>query len=259
MARWQPDGPVRASLILLHGFNEYSGAFAEVGEQFARQGVSVWAPDQRGFGRSPFRGLWSSAERMAADVNDLAAVVQQAEPGVPLTVLGMSMGGAVGLLAAGREPLKADALVLVAPAVWIRDTQPFYQRWALSVAGRLVPGWSPTGESLEIRPSDNIEMLRRIWRSPWMIRQSRMDTVVGLNDLMDKAYAAADQVEIPTLLLYGEKDELVPEQPINLLWERLPRPGNSRQIRYAEGWHMLMRDRQGPRVIADIVNWIPKR
>ena len=167
------------------------------------------------------------------------------------------MGGAVTLLAAS-EDIAADNMVLVAPAVWIRETQPFYQRWALDISKALVPGWSPTGESLKIRPTDNIPMLRRIWRSPWMVRQSRIDTVDGLVDLMDKGYAAAEQATVPALLLYGDKDELVPEKPIDMLWERLPKQGKTRQIRYENGWHMLMRDLQGQKVIDDITRWVLK-
>lgn len=256
--RWQPEGKVKANILLLHGFNEYSGAFDEVGQRFAKQGISVWAFDQRGFGRSPHRGLWSSAERMASDARDMAGAIRAAEPDVPLSLVGMSMGGAVTLLAAAGD-LKADGIVLVAPAVWTRDTQPFYQRWALDIATTVAPAWSPTGNGLKIRPSDNLPMLRRIWKSPWMIGASRMDTVAGLVDLMDKAYAAAPDVKVPTLLLYGDKDELVPEEPINRLWARLPKTDKTKQIRYENGWHMLMRDLQGGKVVGDILAWIPQQ
>ena len=253
--RWLPKQKPKANILLLHGFNEYSGAFAEVGQQFAQQGIAVWAFDQRGFGRSAHRGLWSSAERMASDARDMLAVIRKQDPQTPLSLLGMSMGGAVTLLAAS-EDMAADSIVLVAPAVWIRATQPFYQRWALDIANTLTPSWSPTGESLKIRPTDNVPMLRRIWQSPWMIRNSRIDTVAGLVELMDKGYDAADQIKVPALLLYGDKDELVPEKPINMLWERLPENGKTQQIRYENGWHMLMRDLQGDKVITDIAAWV---
>ncbi|MGB1011630.1 MAG: lysophospholipase [Thiolinea sp.] len=253
--RWRPSGQPKANILLLHGFNEYSGAFDDVGQRFAEKGIAVWAFDQRGFGRSAHRGLWSSAERMAGDARDMLQVIRKQHPNIPLSLVGMSMGGAVTLLTAS-EKSAADSIVLVAPAVWIRETQPFYQRWALDVAKTLMPAWSPTGESLKIRPSDNIPMLRRIWKSPWMIRQSRIDAVAGLVDLMDKSYAAAEKVKLPALLLYGEKDELVPEKPVNMLWQRLPKKGKARQIRYPNGWHMLMRDLQGDKVISDITRWV---
>ena len=255
--QWLPKEKANANILLLHGFNEYSGAFNRVGEYFAKQGLRVFAIDQRGFGRSAHRGLWSSSERMAEDAREMAKLIHDVEPDKPLVIVGTSMGGAVGLLAAGTGPVAADGLALVAPAVWTRQTQPFYQRWALEIAKVVAPSWSPTGESLNIRPTDNIEMLREIWQSPWMISGgSRIDTVDGLVNLMDKAFAAAPENKVPTLLLYGKKDELVPEQPINLLWERLPKTMDSKQIRYDNGWHMLLRDLQGEKVMDDIVQWI---
>ncbi|HPY40308.1 MAG TPA: lysophospholipase [Thiolinea sp.] len=256
--QWLPEGKPKANLLLLHGFNEYPGAFDEVGQAFAKQGIAVWAYDQRGFGRSPYRGLWSSSERMAEDAREATQLLRTLYPKQPLYVAGTSMGGAVALLAAGSGELTTDGIILLAPAVWISETQPFYQRWSLAFAKRFTPAWSPTGEGLNIRPTDNNEMLKRIWKSPWMIRQSRIDTVAGLVDLMDKSYAAAPQVKVPVLLLYGDKDQLVPKKPIEMLWARLPKKGKTQQIRYPNGWHMLMRDLQGEKVIGDMVNWMEK-
>lgn len=255
---WLPKGKVKANLLLLHGFNEYPGAFDEVGEYFAKQGIAVWAYDQRGFGRSPYRGLWSSAERMAEDAREVTKLLRKLHPQQPLYVAGTSMGGAVALLAAGGGDLAADGIILLAPAVWISETQPFYQRWSLEFAKRFTPAWSPTGEGLNIRPSDNTAMLKRIWKSPWMIRQSRIDTVAGLVELMNKSYASADKLKLPVLLLYGEKDQLVPKKPTDLLWARLPKKGKTQEIRYPNGWHMLMRDLQGRKVMADMVQWMEK-
>lgn len=256
--QWLPKHQVKANLLLLHGFNEYPGAFDEVGQAFAKQGVAVWAYDQRGFGRSPYRGLWSSAERMAEDTREVSTLLRKLHPKQPLYIAGTSMGGAVALLAAGSGELNADGIILLAPAVWTSETQPFYQRWSLAFAKRFTPSWSPTGESLNIRPTDNIEMLKRIWKSPWMIRKSRIDTVAGLVDLMDKSYATAPQVKLPVLLLYGEKDQLVPKKPTDRLWARLPKNGKTQQIRYPNGWHLLMRDLQGSKVISDMVVWMEK-
>ncbi len=256
ITHWPSVGKAKAVILLMHGFNEYPGAFDAVGKQLASHALDVWAFDQRGFGRTPYRGLWSSAERMAADVREMTGILHRNQPHLPLYVLGTSMGGAVTLLAAGQPSFAANGIILAAPAVWTRDSQPFYQRWALDVSAKLTPGWAPTGESLEKKPSDNKAMLKKIWQSPWMIRQSRMDTVAGLVDLMDKGAAAAPNVNVPVLLLYGDKDQIIPSKPIERLWQHLPKQGKTQFIHYAQGWHMLMRDLNGDEVIEDIVHWI---
>ena len=259
MTHWQPKGKSRATLILLHGFNEYAGAFDSVGKQFAQRGIDVWGIDQRGFGRSAYRGQWAGAQRMAADARELAALLRQQDPQQPLYLWGMSMGGAVTLVAAEEGKLDVDGIILEAPAVWTRDTQPLYQRVAQDIAVKLVPGWKPTGESLGIRATDNRALLREIWKSPWMIKGARIETVAGLVDLMEKGYAAAEHIRVPTLLLYGGKDELIPAKPIERLWQRLPKNGKTRFIRYPNGWHMLTRDLQSAKVISDITQWIQQQ
>jgi alpha-beta hydrolase superfamily lysophospholipase len=256
MTRWQAQGTSKATLLLIHGLNEYAGAFDEMCETLAQHGIEVWAYDQRGFGRSPYRGLWSSAERMAQDAREASSQLREANPHQSLYVLGFSMGGAVTLLAAAQGKLDADGIILAAPAVWTRATQPFYQRWAHQTALRLTPGWKPTGESLAIRPTDNNVMLRRIWKSPWMIKGTRVDTLNGVVDLMDKAYSAADSLSLPVLLLYGDKDQIIPKKPIERLWQRLPKSGKTRFIRYPQGWHMLGRDLNADEVIADMMEWM---
>jgi len=49
-ASWLPDGTPGAIVLALHGFNDYSNAFATTGQAFAASGIAVFAYDQRGFG-----------------------------------------------------------------------------------------------------------------------------------------------------------------------------------------------------------------
>src|SRR5690606_21708360 len=115
-------------IVALHGFNDYRGAYRLSGPALAAQGQVVYAYDQRGFGDSPFRGRWSGTERLTADLAEMVALVRNRHPGLPVTILGHSMGGAVTLAAmGGANPPRADRVVLAAPAVWGRSTMPLYQ------------------------------------------------------------------------------------------------------------------------------------
>jgi acylglycerol lipase len=60
------------------------------------------------------------------------------------------------------------------------------------------------------------------------------------------------------LLLYGEKDEIIPQVPVIEFHERLPPEEKWRHqlILYENGYHMLLRDRQAKIVRLDIVEWI---
>src|SRR5216683_1843458 len=58
LRRWLPEGRPRAVVLALHGFNDYSNAFAGAGAGWAKNGIATYAYDQRGFGAAPGRGRW---------------------------------------------------------------------------------------------------------------------------------------------------------------------------------------------------------
>jgi alpha-beta hydrolase superfamily lysophospholipase len=131
-------------------------------------------------------------------------------------------------------------------------------RIALWAGVRLVPGLTLTGRGLGIKPSDNIAMLRALSRDPLVIKATRVDTIYGLVNLMDAALASAPHLDVPLLLMYGAKDEIVPKTPIRRFVASLP-PDPRRRPKlawYEDGYHMLLRDLEGSVVIADVASWV---
>jgi alpha-beta hydrolase superfamily lysophospholipase len=263
---WLPEGAPRAAIVALHGFNDYSNAFDFAGGEFARDGYAVYAYDQRGFGRTVGRGYWAGSRRLAEDAAVTVRLVREANPGIPVYLMGESMGGAVAILAtsgaAGTPPAAIDGVILVAPAVWGRQTMNFFERAGLWLA-RQMPAMELTGRSLPIRvtPSDNIPMLRAYSADPVVIKETRADTLNGLVDLMGAALAAAPLLDVPALVLYGAKDEIVPRGPLARMVDSLP-PGvraSQRVAFYPKGYHMLFRDLQGAVVVNDVAAWLGDR
>lgn len=255
---WLPKGRVRAVVVALHGFNDYSNAFADVAGYFATRGIATYAYDQRGFGGAPERGIWAGEANFVSDAKQMVAAVRARHPKAPVYLLGESMGGAVAIATlASAEPPKVDGAILSAPAVWGgEEMNPFYRAtlWALV---HVWPAKELTGEGLRIMASDNIEMLRALSRDPLVLKGSRADAAYGLVNLMDTAHARAPGLELPVLLLYGAHDEIIPEPPVRKLAETLK--DNQRFIYYPEGYHMLMRDLQRKRVWKDMAEWILAR
>jgi alpha-beta hydrolase superfamily lysophospholipase len=262
LRRWLPAGETKAVILALHGFNDYSNAFDGPGAAWAEDGIATYAFDQRGFGAAPGRGRWPGRTALAADVGTASRVLRRVYPGTPLYLLGESMGGAVATVAmtgeAGLPPPPVDGVILVAPAVWGRSTMGIAPRVVLWAGVRVMPGLTLTGRGLDIRPSDNVPMLRALARDPWVIKQTRVDTIYGLVDLMDAALAAAPRLRAPLLLMYGAEDEIIPKQPVRRFVEALPEDAGERRklAWYAHGYHMLLRDIEGPTVAADVASWV---
>jgi acylglycerol lipase len=273
LRKWLPADGVKAVVLALHGFGDYSNAFAMPAQIFASRGIATYAFDQRGFGGAPGRGLWAGEARLAADAVTASRILRLIHPGRPLYLLGESMGGAVTILATtgaigavsagptGVPVAEPDGVILSAPAVWGRTTMDLLPRLALFAGVRLFPDMILSGRGLRIRASDNLPMLKALGQDPMVLKGARVDTVDGLVDLMDEALAAAPRLEPPTLLLYGAHDEVIPRPPIAEFVAHLPSdPGRRRRLAYyPEGYHLLLRDLDAASVAGDVASWILDR
>jgi acylglycerol lipase len=268
LRRWLPRGAVKAVILALHGFNDYSNAFAMPAALWAKSGIATYAYDQRGFGGAPLRGRWAGSAALAADAVTAMRLLRAMYPGRPIYLLGESMGGAVTILAAtgadGVPAAEADGVILSAPAVWGRATMDVWPRLALFAAVRFLPELTLTGRGLAIKPSDNLPMLKALMKDPMVIKGSRVATIYGLVDLMDLALEAAPRLDMPVLLMYGARDEVVPRAALAEFVRGLPPDagnvmGGRRLAYYQHGYHLLLRDLEGATVTDDVANWVLDR
>lgn len=117
--RWLPDGPVTALLQIVHGMAEHAGRYRALAEDLTARGVAVYAQDLPGHGRTgeaagtlghfADRDGWNHALDCIAGVR---AEARNAHPGVPVFVLGHSMGSFLGqyLLGRGGDDLRGVIL-----------------------------------------------------------------------------------------------------------------------------------------------------
>lgn len=117
--RFEPDGEVRGVVNLAHGMGEHARRYTHVAEALTAAGWAVYAEDHRGHGLTAptpadlghlaDRGGW------ALVLDDLHRVTLRARadhPGVPLVLLGHSMGSFLAQQYLFTFPDELDALVL---------------------------------------------------------------------------------------------------------------------------------------------------
>lgn len=261
---WASPQP-RQIVLGVHGFNDYSKAFEPLAQHLvAELQATVYAYDQRGFGANPQPGIWPGSDTLLADLRQIAAQLRERHPGLPLTVVGESMGGAVVLVAASEAPgLAADQLILKAPAVWGARSMPWYQRLSLYTLNLVAPDMSFTGRglpSLGIRPTDDPEVSRDLSRDPLFIKATRVGSLAGVTELMGRAQ---NQTALPpqrSLVLYGLRDRIIPPQPVcdwftHLNTDVLPQ-GTTDVVVYPEGWHLLTRQLRTREPLQDMAQWL---
>lgn len=258
---WAAEGTDNPEYVVigLHGMNDYAGTFHMAAPYWAEHGVTTYAYDQRGFGRSPNKGIWPEEELLREDLRTAVDVARARHPEAIITVVGVSMGGSVALTAFGSpNPPRADRLIVSGPGLrgW-GAINPLYRvsLWATANAN---PDWLvvPPAGLIKIEPSDNNAMLRRTWSDPHMTYRTRIDQVYGLVTLMENANGAAANLKptVPTLISYGAKDIVIPENGVRRVAKLLP--SFVRTVYYHNGYHMLARDLQAGNVHADYLTFM---
>jgi alpha-beta hydrolase superfamily lysophospholipase len=264
LRHWRPDGEPAAVALGVHGFNDYSRAFDALSATLTAQGFALYAYDQRGFGNTEPKGVWPGQATLVADLKTVIELLRERYPDKPMYVIGESMGGAVVTLAlTGKEPPAVDGAVLLAPAVWGREVMPWYQRVGLSLARFFAPAMTFSGKTAQrfgVRATDDAEFARALRADPLVLKRARVDTLDGLSDLMSAALRAAPRIGIPTLLLYGASDEVIPPPAMCALLDRVP-PGAApwRMVLYPKGFHLLTRYTGAATTYADVAAWLHDR
>ena len=113
-----PLGKPRFALLCIHGLGLYSKSYENFGKRISRHGAAVYAIDVRGF------GSWMQAQGKAQldfkgclqDIKTALDSIHAAQPGLPVFLLGESMGGAIALRAASMYPESIDGLISSVPA-----------------------------------------------------------------------------------------------------------------------------------------------
>jgi len=281
LRHWDAGPSPRAVVIALHGMNDYAEAFARPADWWATQGITTYAFDQRGFGATDRPGIWPDVPTLAADLEAAITAVTARHPGVPLFVLGESMGGAVAIAGLARAatvphrgpqiaslsgnaapPPRIAGLILSAPALWGRQTMNPFFRLTLWAGYHTMPGkYLTPPRGLRIVASDNIEMLRGLGRDPLVLKRTRLDALHGLVDVMTDAYDGLAQLppNLPVLMMYGQNEQVLNRGSVNEAVRRAREGVIGDHVRlaiYDDGYHLLLRDLCAQTVWTDVLAWV---
>lgn len=127
-------------------------------------------------------------------------------------------------------------------------------RATLWLAAHVLPALHVNGSGLQVTPSDNDEVLRELSADLLIIKNTRIDAVYGMVNLMDAALLSAPRMRTEAPVLYGARDEIIPAEPTHRMiaaWR-----GRLRFAFCPGSYHMLLRDRDTETVWGDVLAWI---
>jgi len=258
---WLPDAPT-AVLVVVHGFGEHSGRYEEVGRTFAHRGFAVHAYDHVGHGQSTGRrGHVATFDWFLDDLEHFIRIVREEHPGLPLVLLGHSMGGLIVASLAGQRTPAVDLLVTSGAALAVGEGVSGFRMAMARVLRRVWP-------TLTLEAGLDVQGLSR---DPEVIRAYEADPLVhgkasaafgaGMAEATERAQAGAPQVTRPMLLLHGEDDPLCKAEGSRLFFEALPREHvKGSELRIYPGLrHEIFNEPERGEVFADMLTWIEAR
>jgi acylglycerol lipase len=247
--RWKPTGGARVAVLLLHGIAEHSGRYEHVGRRLADAGFDVVAYDHRGYGRSGGRrGHVDSWSEFSDDIEDQLAEVRAL--GLPTVVLAHSMGGLMATRYLVDERPEPDLLVLSGPAMGV--DVPVHLRLAAPVLSRLLPTWEDKTPGDPSLLSKDDEVGEVFYADPHRVPFPTARLGSELMKAIDDSRDGIARVGVPTLVLHGGDDRLVPTASTEI-FETLP---NVERRVYGDLRHEIFNEAEGLEIVDEVIEWV---
>ena len=189
--RWLPDGAPRAIVQIAHGMAEHSERYARFAQQLAGAGYAVYANDHRGHGKTArqardecYYADQNGFETVVQDLHRVTVTARTEQPGLPLFLVGHSMGSFLSRSYAATFGYELTGLVLIGTAGdlgiltvvgrYLAQFEGLFAadvRRARSSAG-LPWGSTTTAGTRRVRSSTGSPVTRRRWTSTWPTRSA---------------------------------------------------------------------------------------
>jgi alpha-beta hydrolase superfamily lysophospholipase len=246
-AREWPQEQPRYVALVVHGYGEHIGRYEELAGVLAGHGAAVFGPDHMGHGASAGeRVLIEDFEEVVADVHAVADLARRTHPGVPLVLIGHSMGGLIAARYAQRHGDELAALVLSGPVIG-----------AWELPGRLlaldeIPDTPLSPSALSRDPAVGAAYAADplVWHGPM-----KRPTVVAFARMLETITESGDIGRLPLLWLHGADDRIVPLAGSRIGVEQLD-GGHLTERVYDGARHEVFNETNKAEAFADLIRFL---
>jgi acylglycerol lipase len=207
--KWEPDGPVKGAISLVHGHGEHSSRYSHWADRLNNAGYSVLAFDLRGHGRSEGqRGDSPSFDHYADDVSILLDQTAGLYPGKPHFLYGHSLGGLIVLFYLIQRHPKLTGAIVTSPVLQTAIVEQKAKMAAARILGSIIPKASlPSGLEQEALSRDPavIELYRK---DPLVHDKGSLRMAKQMLETMEYVLSNAAEIDVPMLLMHGTGDQI---------------------------------------------------
>jgi acylglycerol lipase len=258
---WPAAASVRGRVVVLHGVQSHGGWYHNLGRTLAEAGYEAHFPDRRGSGANLIdRGHAPSARRLVEDIAEHLAGLRQERSTNPIALVGISWGGKLAVLVAGRYPDRVDRLALICPGLHPRVGVSLRERLAIAAAYLIGRRKS---QVFEVPLSDPALFTASpagqafIAGDPLGLRSATAG-LMAASFFIDRAVARIPgRVRQPALLMLAGQDRIVENGKTHAYFNRLA-SANREVIAYPEGHHTLEFEPDPGRYAHDLIAWLDR-
>jgi alpha-beta hydrolase superfamily lysophospholipase len=253
---WLPDGDPKAVVLLLHGLAEHSGRYTHVATALTDAGYAVHALDHRGHGKSDGKRTYvKSYAQYQGDILQFRRLVEQRHPGLPLFVLGHSMGGNLALGHVLDHQGGVRGMALSAPALAPGASLSPAKIKLAKLVGKIAPGLRPEALSSDAISRDPAVVAAYV-ADPLVfngkITAGAAGALLGSMEALPPRYP---ELQLPILLQQGTADALVDVSGTRRLEAGAVNAAVT--THYYDGlYHEIFNEPQQATVIADTNAWL---
>lgn len=256
---WLPDQEPTAAMLVVHGFTEHSGRYAELATRLNEQGLAVYSLDLRGHGRSEGARAWiASFDEYLLDVQTLLDRVRHRHPETPLFLFGHSMGGLVALEVALEHQDDLRGLIVSGAAVCLGAQVFPWLRHLAVVAGWLVPRLRlfRMGSRMLSHDPQAVDDFRHdplVFRGRFPLRTGAEIIRAGR-----QVEARLSQFRLPLLILHGAADVVTDPQASCQLYAEAC--SSDKTLKLYDGlYHALLHEPEREQILGDLIGWMRER
>lgn len=255
---WYPDDAPHAVLVNLHGLGDHSGLYVAVVEHLVARGIAVHAFDLRGHGLSAGqRGFIRDWSDYREDLKIFLRLVSREAAGLPVFLMGTSLGGLIALEYALYCPAGLRGVIAVSPPLGDIGVPPLLMALG-RVLSRIWPRFSlEVGMDLSGLSRDP-DVANRILADPLFHRHGTARLSTEVTAAIARTHSLAASLRLPVLLLHGGADRMVPPEGTRAFFARLKGDDHA-LIEYPDAYHALVADSDSDRVLSDLGAWIEER
>ncbi len=269
--QWKGAAQPRGVVLALHGLSLHGMSYDSLAKTLVNDGYVVYATDMRGYGRltkdypHEFCTDHDCKQKMnydksSQDISKLAERLRTDHPGIPLFVVGESLGGHMAVRVASKLPEIVDGIILSAPAIKAHSFIDTHMPVALNEMMQL----TNFHKQVSILPyvkryaSDDPKIVKELVNDPLLRKKFTLTELLQSRGAVFKtmSFVSGMKKNLPILVIQGTEDRCVKADAVKLLTNKFNSDDTQIQMFDKRGHILIETAHIKPDTMSTLVTWL---